>query len=220
MDTESWCTRSNDTSPGADFEARQRALKAHGADSWTISPRTSGNQGRFPDAGRHRRPRRMTFSGEASTRLRYGMGFACLRLNSLPEHTASPRRPEVSGPDLDLDGVGDLNWVFAAFTLAYALFKEYDSDLETYSVTPGADSDRVVVVSLYRSDRPDRIGDKPTGGFKFGCFGWVTIASLAVLIVGLRLFDKAKAGRTQTSREHFVSRTSLKGHFGCAAVAG
>ena len=81
----------------------------------------------------------MTFSGEPSTRLRYGvLGFACL-LSMITYLDRACMASSARGfvQDLNLDGVGDLNWVFAAFTLAYALSRYRAGGLETYSVHAG-----------------------------------------------------------------------------------
>lgn len=60
-----------------------------------------------------------------ATRVRYRvLGFACaLSMITYLDRACMASSAKAFVEDLDLDGVGDLNWVFAAFTLAYAFFE-------------------------------------------------------------------------------------------------
>ncbi len=138
----------------------------------------------------------MTFSGEPSTRLRYGvLGFACL-LSMITYLDRACMASSARGfvQDLNLDGVGDLNWVFAAFTLAYALF-EIPSGWLGDVFGPRRVLTLIVLWWSVFTALTGLIGLATTNG-RIGAFhvGWVTITPVAVLIVVRFLFGAGQAG--------------------------
>ncbi len=118
------------------------------------------------------------------SRVRYGvLGFACsLSMITYLDRVCMGSAAKSFVQDLGLTSVGDLNWVFAAFTLAYAAVRDPQRLAgRRVRAAQGADPHRALVVGLHGADRPDRHARRRTvlGAFQFGAWA---IGPLAVLI--------------------------------------
>ncbi len=131
-----------------------------------------------------------------ATRLRYGvLGFAC----ALSMITYLDRACMASGAkgfvgDLGLGSVGELNWVFAAFTVAYAMF-EIPSGWLGDVFGPRRVLIRIVLCWSAFTALTGLVG-MSAGGRVLGAFqlGSLAITPLAVLIVVRFLFGVGEAG--------------------------
>ena len=131
-----------------------------------------------------------------ATRLRYGvLGFACaLSMITYLDRACMASSAKAFVHDLGLTSVGDLNWVFAAFTLAYALF-EIPSGWLGDVIGPRKVLVRIVLWWSAFTALTGLVGMR-LGGSVLGAFqvGSLAVTPLAVLIVVRFLFGAGEAG--------------------------
>ncbi len=131
-----------------------------------------------------------------ATRARYGvLAFACaLSMITYLDRACLATSAKAFVEDLGLDGIGDLNWVFAAFTLAYAFF-EIPSGWLGDVFGPRKVLIRIVLWWSAFTALTGAIGMWTTSG-RIGAFqvGCLTITPLAALIVVRFLFGAGEAG--------------------------
>ncbi len=137
-----------------------------------------------------------TTSSQTPTRIRYGvLGLACaLSMITYLDRACMGSSAKAFVHDLGLGSVADLNWVFAAFTMAYAMC-EIPSGWLGDVFGPRRVLIRIVLWWSAFTALTGLIG-LSIGGRVFGSFhvGTVTIAPLAVLIVVRFLFGMGEAG--------------------------
>ncbi|MCR4414039.1 MAG: MFS transporter, partial [Thermoguttaceae bacterium] len=130
------------------------------------------------------------------TRLRYGvLGFACaLSMITYLDRACLGSAAKAFVHDLGLSGVGDLKWVFTAFTVAYALF-EIPSGWLGDVFGPRKVLIRIVLWWSAFTALTGLVG-MTVGGSVLGAFqlGSLVVTPLAVLIVVRFLFGMGEAG--------------------------
>ena len=130
------------------------------------------------------------------TRMRYGvLGFACaLSMITYLDRACMGSAAKGFARDLALGSVGELNWVFAAFTLAYAMF-EVPSGWLGDVFGPRKVLLRIVLWWSAFTALTGLVG-MAVGGRVLGAFqvGSLAITPLAVLIVVRFLFGVGEAG--------------------------
>src|SRR5512143_2951370 len=133
---------------------------------------------------------------QTPTRIRYGvLGLACaLSMITYLDRACMGCSAKAFVGDLHLSSVADLNWVFAAFTLAYALC-EIPSGWLGDVFGPRRVLIRIVLWWSAFTALTGLVG-MSVGGRVFGSFqlGAVAISPLAVLIVVRFLFGMGEAG--------------------------